>query len=116
MKHSLRHTLADSHIAAIAIAVLFLFALRESGALLSHLLSDLVDSVAEAIAASDLAALRGAYQLLTVPIMLSVSLIVVFMVLASVVAACLLSYWVYGAGPFRGLRRYYTESARRKNA
>jgi len=115
VKPSIRRILADSHIAAVAIAVLlfrsFEFGIRSLGRPLFLVTGFLVDVVA----------VRGIpYGSGTFTLGEWLTLIPTFAYLSgtviSLAAALVLSRWVYGVGPFRSLSEYSTRLVRRNNA
>ena len=115
MKTSLRQILADSHVSAVAIAVLLIW---------------LIDSVFEALwgpilnAASFLFTAVAVLGLPYIPPIFSFSQrfmllsigIFLFNALSSLAIAWLLSRWVYGTGPFRSLKSYGERLVRRSHA
>ncbi|MGA1992053.1 MAG: hypothetical protein ABSH46_13455 [Bryobacteraceae bacterium] len=107
MKHSLRRILADSHVSAVAIAVLLLWSL-DSGfrALAGFLITAL------AILGVPYFSIR-----LTVAdrLLLVKTLLYLLDALISLAAAWLLSHWVYGVGPLRSLGGYGTRGTRRNH-
>jgi hypothetical protein len=115
MKTSLRQILADSHVSAVAIAVLLLWSF---------------DSVLEALwgptlnAASFLFTAVAIFGLPYIPpifsfsqrfMLLSIGFFL-FNALSCFAAAWLLSRWVYGTGPFRSLKSYGERLVRRSHA
>lgn len=113
VKHSFRHTLAESHIAAIAIAVLLVAAIQELGAFLFGApFENVVLFLVEAISTFDF---TSGYQSLDIARGFRTSFPLLLAALACLGAAFLLSRWVYGVGLFRSLRRYRTESVWRNH-
>ena len=107
MKHSLRRILADSHVSAVAIAVLLLWSL-DSG------------FRALAVFLITAAAIRGVpyFSIRLTPadrLLLVKTLLYLLDALTSLAAAWLLSHWVYGVGPLRSLGRYGTRVTRRNH-
>jgi hypothetical protein len=115
MKPSVRQVLADTHIAAIAIAILLLSTIKPVFRALELPLERLTDFVATAIA------IRGApsnFLLSTSSdrIVFGSTAIVIVAAGAEVVIAWFLSRWVYGEGPLRSLRKYRGRLPWRRNA
>jgi hypothetical protein len=113
MRHSLRQTLADSHVAAVTIAVLILWSLdgafRAAWEPVSHMLAFLFTAVA----------------ILDIPYfprmltpagrsMLIMAATYLYGAVVSFAAAWLLSQWVYKAGPIRLLATYYNLVRRKR--
>lgn len=110
MKPSLREILADSHIAAVATAVLLLLSLREGIQALWNPLLRAAVFLSTAVAISGIPYI-GPYTIVD-RLMLDTTLLFLFNALIDFVAAWLLSRWAYGVGPFRGLSKYRTRLAR----
>ena len=114
VKPSLREILADSHVSAVAIAVLLFRSLDYAFWALWDLLSRAAGFLFKAVAILDIPyfsrTLTGAdrFRLFTTYSYLFSS----FVYLAS---AGILSHWVYGTGPFRSLSQYRTRLARRNH-
>jgi hypothetical protein len=106
MKTPLRKVLAESHVAAIAIAILLFVALGNLfGALREPVYRAVLFLITFAITAigerelpyiSHGLDLEKAFMLLTL-------FIGFFRAVVALVGACLLSYWTYGVGPLRSL-------------
>lgn len=114
MKRSLRQILVDSHIAAVAIAVLLLWSLDG----IFHALSGPVFRAIGFLLTA--AAIRGIPYYSPTPtledrIMLVVTSAYLGSAVVSFSAAWLLSRWVYGAGPFHSLTRYSKNPIGRKH-
>ena len=113
MKPSMRRILGDSHIAAVAIAVLLLrsleFGVRSLVQPAVSLGGFLIDVVA--IRGIPYGSFTSGQWLTLLPIVVNFSGAVV-----SLIAAWLLSHWVYRIGPFRRLSECGTKLARRKLA
>jgi hypothetical protein len=109
---TLRTTLADSHVAAIAIAVLLF------GSLESACWALWVPLPAAVSFLLDVATIRNVPYSATafdrVSVLVATSWL--FYSLAYFAAAELLSRWVYGMGPLRSLSRYRTRLVRRNHA
>lgn len=105
VKPSLREILADSHISAVAIAVLILWSLDWAFRALWGPLSRVIGFLATAVAI-----LGIPYFSTTLYATDRLILITTFSYLLSAViglaSAWLLSRWVYGMGPLRSLSRY----------
>ena len=105
MERSLRETLAESHIAAVAIAVLLLWSLDEAFRGLWVPVSHAVGYLLTAVAILDIP-----YFSPTLTIADRLMLITTFSYLYDAIialsAAWVQSRWVYGAGPLRTLNSY----------
>lgn len=125
MERSLREILADSHIAAVAIMVLLIWILHEGFQASVHavplffVLYSLVKAAAYFLATA--VAIRGmpasSHEMnyigwFEMPFLFES----LFTAIAYVCGAWLLSRWVYGVGPLRGLREHRTRLARRNHA
>ena len=112
MKPSLREVLADSHIAAVAIAVLLFWSLDEVFWALWDPLCRVAAFLFTAIAILDIP-----YYSPGLSYKDRLTLVSTFLYLYSAVislsAAWLLSHWVYGVGPFRCLSAYRSRLPRR---
>ncbi len=112
MRTSFRQTLADSHIAAVTIALLLLWSLDSVFGALWVPLSRAISYLLTAVSIMDIP-----YFSRTLTTADRLNLIVVggylYSAIASFFAAWVLSYWVYGAGPLRSLTRYSKNSGRR---
>jgi hypothetical protein len=114
VKPSLRKMLAESHVSAVAIAVLLLWSLESAFWALWGPLSRAANFLFTALAILDIPyfsrTLTGAdrFRLFTTYSYLFSS----FVYLAS---AGILSHWVYGTGPFRSLSQYRIRLARRNH-
>jgi hypothetical protein len=106
VNHSLRKILADSHVSAVAIAVLLFHSLDYAFWVLWHPIS-----VA-------MIAFPSFPRTLLVPnrLTLFISFSYLFGSFVSLAAAWLLSRWVYGMGPLRSLSKYRAVLARRNHA
>src|SRR5258708_38018158 len=111
VKPSLRKILADSHIAAVAIAVLVLWSLDSAFWALWGPLSRSISFLFTAVAI-----LGIPYFSRTLTSTDRVTLFITFSYLFNsfvyLAAAGLLSRWVYGMGPLRSLSKYRTRLAR----
>jgi hypothetical protein len=101
MKPTLRRSLADSHVSAVAIAMLLVWSL-------------------EFVFRASLSSVRAAiFFFFTFDPPSHVGLIAplsyFLQALCSLAAAWFLSRWVYGEGPFRSLARYHTDLERRQH-
>lgn len=105
MKNTLRKTLAESHVAAIAVTVLLLWSIDSGFRCLWEPLSRAVSFLFTAVAILDIPYLSSSFtvvdriQTTTMAFYLLHSLI-------TLAAAWLLSRWVYGMGPLRSLNAY----------
>jgi Zn-dependent protease with chaperone function len=114
VKPSLREILANSHIPAVAIAVLLLWSLNWGFQALWSPLLRVGDFLFTAVAILKISyfspTLTGADLF-----MLTTTLLFLFNALISLAAAWLLARWVYGVGPLRSLSKYRTRLARRNH-
>lgn len=112
MKPSLRATLADSHVSAVAVAVLLVWSLDQGFRTLAGPLLRVASFLATA------AAILGIpYFSWTVDERLSLDVTLAYLVgaIINLAAAWLLSRWVYGTGPLQALSRYRTRLPRRND-
>ncbi len=114
MKASLRQILADSHISAVAVAVLLLWSL-EWGCL--ALLGALFRALHFLFTAVAILGIPYSSTTLTVEdrFLLITTFSDLFYTCISLGAAWLLSRWVYGVGPLRSLSKYHTRVTRRQH-
>lgn len=105
MKRSLRQTLAESHIAAVTIALLLFWSLNN---FFYALLSQLPGAIEFLVTAVAIRGIPYSARTFTSADRLELMLIghYLYLALAGFFAASLLSHWVYGAGPLRSLFRY----------
>ncbi|MBI3406202.1 MAG: hypothetical protein HY046_12185 [Acidobacteria bacterium] len=110
MRPSLRETLADSHISAVAIAVLLALSINYGVRGLLIPIGDAAVFLFTAVAILDIPyfTLTGADGLV-----LTATLTFLFNAFVCFAAAWLLSRWSYGKGPLRSLNKYRTILARR---
>lgn len=113
MTHSFRRILAASHTAAVAIAVLLLWSVVSFCGAISEPVTDFSYFVLNVIATRDFS-FFGSY--FSDRFMLSGSLLFLGTAGAEILAAWLLSQWVYGEGPFRALAQSWSSVTRRDNA
>jgi hypothetical protein len=111
---SVRETLVASHISAIAVAVLLFLSLEYAVRALAQPLPSVVGFLATAIAIGGKPyisqRLSIADQFGLIP-----ALFYLFWAVANLVAAWLLSRWMYGTGPFASLKGYGPVLARRNH-
>jgi hypothetical protein len=114
MKRSLRQILADSHIAAVTIAVLLLWSLDGAFHALWESVSRVLSFLGTAVAIFDIP-----YFAPTLTFEDRVSLVTasayLYEAMVSFSAAWILSRWVYGVGPVRSLNRYRDVPVGRKH-
>ncbi|MGH9513214.1 MAG: hypothetical protein ACRD2U_13865 [Terriglobales bacterium] len=110
-EHPLRNILAESHIAAVAIAVLVFSSLDAGFRAFWGPLSAAATFLFTAIAIFDIP-----YFSFNVAncLALTVSLYYFFSAMVCLGVACLLSRWVYGVGPFFILNTYWAKLAHRE--
>jgi len=112
MKPSLRKILADSHIAAIAIAVLLFWMLSSAFRAPWDPLSRAADFLFTAVAIGGVPYIPSKLDFAD-RLMLFTTVTYFFTALISFGVAWLLSRWVYRVGPFRSLSNYRTQLVRR---
>jgi hypothetical protein len=112
VKPSLRKILADSHISAVAIAVLVLWSLDSAFWALWGPLSRAVSFLFTALAVLDIPFFSRTLTI-TDRVTLFITFLYFFNSFVYLAAAGLLSRWVYGMGPLRSLGKYRTRLARR---
>jgi hypothetical protein len=115
MKGSLRQALADSHVAAITIAVLLLWVLDATCRGLWDPLYDLGAFVFTGIAIWDIPYISPTPTLADRS-MLIITAYYLYSAFVCVLGAWLLSRWVYGMAPLRSLATYRSQLIRRKDA
>ncbi len=115
VKPSLREILADSHISAVAIAVLLVFSFNEFFRALWGPLSFALTYLFTAVAILGLPYVSPKLTL-TDRWMLIRTFSYLLYAFSMLAAAWFLSRWVYGVGPLRSLSRYRTILTRRKHA
>jgi hypothetical protein len=111
VKHRLRETLAESHISAIAIAVLLLWAINSAFVALRDPFFAVVNYFITAVAILGIPS-SGPITLHD-KVMLFVTGQYLFTAFASFAAAWLFSHWIYGTGPLRSLNKCGTRLRRR---
>jgi hypothetical protein len=115
MQNSLRKTLIDSHVAAIAIAVLIFTCVAEAFFAVWYPVERFLSSLLTAVATGDIPYIPRAVDALT-----RVNLLAAFTQLVSALsvlaAAWLLSRWIYGTGPLRSLGAYQGKLSRKTHA
>ena len=114
MNRSLRQTLADSHVAAVAILLLLFWSFQWTIEALWEPVSRLAKFLFTAVAILDIPYISPTFD---APdrFMLIDTCLFLFFALSSITAAWLLSQCTYGEGPFRSLGRY-RRFARKSNA
>jgi len=114
MKRSLRQVLADSHIAAVTIAVLLLWSIDGAFRALWGPVSHAVGFLFTAVAILDIPYFSPTLTLADRFMLITTS---AYLYTAAVTfsAAWLLSRWVYGIGPVRTLTRYCKNPIGRKH-
>ena len=115
VKRPLRRVLADSHVAAVAIALLLLWALNGAFWTLWDPVYRVGRFLFTAIAIWDLPYFSTKPTAID-RLMLISTFYFLYSALASLLAAWLLSRWVYGVGPLRSLAVCRSKLIRRKNA
>jgi hypothetical protein len=115
VKPSLRKTLADSHVSAVAVAVLLFRSLDSAFWALLGPLSPVANLLFKAVAILDIPYLPRTFTI-TNSFTLFITFSYLFNSLVYLAAAGLLSCWVYGKGPLRSLSQYRIRPARRNHA
>jgi hypothetical protein len=115
MKRRLRQVLADSHIAAATIVVLLVWSLDSAFRALWIPVSRAVGFLATAVAIFDIPYFSPALTPADRWMLIS-SLYFLYSAIVSLLAAWLLSRWVYGVGPIRGLIACRSRLTRGKHA
>lgn len=112
MNVSLRQTLADSHIAAVTIALLLLWSLDNLFHALWEPFSRAIGFLFTAVAIFDVPYFS---PILTTADRLNLIVVAGYLYSAfvSFLAACVLSHWVYDTGPLRSLTGYGKTSGRK---
>jgi hypothetical protein len=113
MKPSLRELLAESHIAAVAIAVLLLWSLDSGFRALWRPLSHVLGFLFTAVAILDMPYFSFGLE---ERVILITTFFYLLAALISLAAAWLLSHSVYGRSPLRSLSTYRAKLTRSKNA
>lgn len=109
MKRSFRRSLAASHTAAVAIAVLLLWSVVSLFSALSSPAVSLASYLVYAFVTLDFRFYSSnRFMLPTATLFLAIACI-------EILAAWLLSRWVYGEGPLRALRYAWSNVLRREN-
>ena len=108
MKRSLRVTLAESHVAAVTIAVLLLWSLDGAFRALWDPAFSAVRFLFTAVAIFDIPYFSPTFTMVD-QLMLVTTLSYLYSAIVSFSAAWLLSRWVYGAGPLRTLTSYRSQ-------
>lgn len=114
MKPSLREVLADSHVAAVAVAVLLLSVLGDVGRALLQPLLETAEYLVTAVAIRDFP-YPSLASALTGRIMLTTTLALLSKAAITFAASWLLSHCTSGAGPLRVLSNYRARLAGGKN-
>ena len=114
MKPSLREILANSHIPAVAIAVLLLWSLNSGIQALESPLLRAAGFLFTAVAILDIPYVSSTFTSAD-RFMLTTTLSFLSYAFINLAAAWLLSRWVYGVGPLCSLKSYRTRLARREH-
>lgn len=109
---AVREILADSHISAVAIALLLLWSIHSGFLALWGPLYRGASFLLTAIAILDVPYVSRTFTP-SDRMLLVATLSNFFNALASLAAAWLLSSWIYGVGPLRSLKQYRTKLPRR---
>jgi hypothetical protein len=111
VKYSLRKILADSHVSAVAIAVLLFWSLDSAFRALLGPLFRAVSFLFTAVAILDIPYFSRTLTFID-RVTLFITFSYLFNSLVCLTAAGLLSRWVYGLGPLRSLTKYRTKLVR----
>ncbi len=114
VRPSLRKVLADSHVSAVAVAVLLFWSLDSAFWALWGPLYRAASFLFTAVAILDIPYFSRTLTFADRS-MLFVTFLYLFYSFAYLAAAGLLSRWVYGTGPFRSLSKYYRTGLPRRN-
>src|SRR6266487_4644827 len=114
MKHSLRKILADSHVSAVAIAVLLFWSLDYAFWALWGPLSPAANLLFKAVTILDIPYFPRTFTI-TDRFTLFITFSYLLNSLVCLAAAGLLSRWVYGMGPLRSLSKYRIRPERRND-
>jgi hypothetical protein len=112
MKRSLRQNLADSHVAAVMIALLLLWSFDGAFHALWEPASRAIQFLITAIAIFDIPSHSATFN----RVVLLTAAAYSYGALASFLGAWFLSRWVYGMGPFRSLALCFKDLIVRKHA
>lgn len=113
VKHRLRNTLAESHISAIAIAVLLLWCISSAFLALGRPFIAVVDYLVTAVAILGIPS--SGPIMLADKVMLFITGQYLLSASISFAAACLVSRWAYGMGPFQSLSQFRSAMPRKGN-
>jgi hypothetical protein len=111
---TMRSALAQSHVAALAIAVLLISSVEALCRALWPLFSRILEFIFKAIEMLNVPYIGSLIVGYSATFALTIMEVVYF--LAGLTAAIAVSRWVYGMGPFRSLIMVCSNSLRRKNA
>lgn len=114
MRPSLRQVLADSHVAAVAIALFLLWSLDSAFSAVWPPVFDALSYVFTAIAILDIP--YGSLTAAGRRSMLILGLAYAYSCIVSLSAAWLLSKWIYGVGPLRALMSFRGKLRRSNHA
>ncbi len=115
VKPALREVLATSHVAAVSVAVLFLWSLDLAFRALWFPLSRVLEYLFTAVAILDIPYIPTRLTVYD-RIMMLIPIEYLYGAVFSLAAALLLARWVYGMGPLRSLARYRSRMRWRKHA
>lgn len=115
MKTSLRQILADSHVSAVAIAVLLIWSFDSVFEALWGPILNAAGFLFNVVAILGLPYIPPTFGFSQRFVLLSIG-IFLFNALSCLAAAWLLSRWVYGTGPFGSLKSYRERLVRRSHA
>jgi hypothetical protein len=114
VKPSLREILAESHVSAVAIAVLLYWSLYWGSIALWSPLARAVNFLFTAVAIFDIPYFSSTFTSAD-RFELSITLTFLFNAFVCLAAAWLLSHWTYGTGPLRSLSKSGKRLARRNH-
>jgi len=112
MRPSLRTVLADSHIAAVAVAVLLVWSLDQGFRALAGPFFRVTDFIVNAVAILGIPYFSWTFD---ERVGLGIALAYVFSAIVNLAGAWLLSRWVYGTGPLQALSKYRSRLPQGKN-
>jgi hypothetical protein len=115
VKRPVREILADSHVAAVAIAVLLLWSLDGAFNAVWPFISDALYFAFTAVAILGIPYFYFPTMTVVNRVMLITTFLQLYAAVMSFFAAWLLSRWVYGVGPLRSLAEQGSKLTRRKH-
>lgn len=115
MKPSLREVLANSHVAAVAIAVLLFWFMSSMFEVLWPWMERVLKFLITTVAILDIPYLSPTLTVLNRSMLIILSFYL-YQAIISLSAAWLLSQWIYGTGPLQALSTYHSQLSGKNNA